>query len=96
MVLEMGVKRAARLLARMYEAPGLRHFFVTDPNARGAGDGRPDLSVAAFAITTGSVVASGLTRHFSQINDVFPLAGLFNPFDQTWPVVPGALLIIPR
>lgn len=87
MVLDMGM-RAARLLARMYATPGLRHFVVTDPNAREQATGA-DLSIAAIAIATGSVVASGNVRHFRQINEVFPLAGLFNPFDQTWPVAPA-------
>jgi hypothetical protein len=36
------------------------------------------------------VIASGNTRHFCQINERFPLPGLFNPFDQTWPVTPAA------
>ena len=88
MMLEMGV-RAARLLARMYEAPSLRNFVITDPRAREQATGA-DLSIAAIAIATGSVVASGNVRHFRQINDVFPLPGLFNPFDQTWPVPPDA------
>jgi predicted nucleic acid-binding protein len=84
MMLEMDV-RAARLLARMYETPGLRHFVITDPNAREQATGA-DLSIAAIAIATGGVVASANTRHFRQINDHFPLPGLFNPFDQSWPV----------
>jgi predicted nucleic acid-binding protein len=88
MVLEMGV-RASRLLARMYETPRLRHFVITDPKAREQATGE-DLSIAAIAIATGTVVASGNIRYFCQINDVFPLPGLFNPFDQTWPVTPAA------
>jgi hypothetical protein len=86
MVLELGV-RAARLPERMYETPGLRDFVITDPNAAEQATGA-DLSIAAIAITTGSVIASGNTRHFCQINDRFRLPGLFNPFDQTWPVMP--------
>ena len=88
MVLEMGV-HAARLLARMYETPGLRHFVITDPRAREQATGA-DLSIAAIAIATGGLIASSNTRHFCQINDRFPLPGLFNPFDQTWAVMPVA------
>ncbi|MSP02762.1 MAG: PIN domain-containing protein [Acetobacteraceae bacterium] len=85
-VLEMGVA-AARLLARMYETPALRHFVVTDPRARDPATGA-DLSIAAIAIAAGGVVATGNVRHFRQIDAVFPLPGLFNPFDRTWPVDP--------
>jgi predicted nucleic acid-binding protein len=88
LVLEMGV-RASRLLGRMYETPGLRHFVITDPRAKEQATGA-DLSIAAIAIATGGFVASGNTRHFCQINDSFPLPGLFNPFDQTWPITPVA------
>jgi hypothetical protein len=85
-VLDMGVG-AARLLARMHETPGLRHFVITDPRAKDQATGA-DLSIAAIAIATESVVASGNVRHFLQIHDHFPLPGLFNPFDRTWPVAP--------
>jgi hypothetical protein len=86
MVLELGV-HAARLLARMYETPSLRHFVVTDSRTSGPATGA-DLSIAAIAIATGSVIASSNVRHFRQINGRFPLPGLFNPFDQTWPIAP--------
>lgn len=88
MVLDMGVP-AARLLARMYENPRLRHFVAADPRARQQATGA-DLSIAAIAIATGSIVATGDTSHFSQINAVFPLPGLFNPFDQSWPLGPAS------
>jgi toxin FitB len=84
-VLEMGV-RAARLLARIYETPGLQHFVIADPRTRHQATGA-DLSIA-IAIATGSAVASGDVHHFRGINECFPLPGLFNPFDQTWPVPP--------
>ena len=86
MLLEMGV-HAARLFARMLETPDLRHFVAGDPRAKEQATGA-DLSIACIAIAAGRVVASGNTRHFSQINDRFPLPGLFNPFDQTWHVSP--------
>ncbi len=84
----MGVQ-AARLVAQMHETPGLRHFVLTGPRAKEQATGA-DLSTAAIAIATGNVIASGNTRHFCQINERFPLPGLFNPFDQTWPVTPAA------
>lgn len=86
MVVEMGVQ-ASRLLGRMYETPGLRHFVIIDPAASDPATGA-DLAIAAIAIATTSTVATGNVRHFLQINQFFPLPGLFNPFDQTWHIGP--------
>jgi predicted nucleic acid-binding protein len=74
---------AARLLGRMYETPGLRDFIVTDRQANAQATGA-DLSIAAIAITVGATIVTGNTRHFLQINSLFPLPALFDPFTQSW------------
>jgi hypothetical protein len=73
----------------MYEAPSLRHFVVTDPNARNAATGA-DLAVAAIAIAEGRVLATDNIGHLLEIHDVIPLPGLFNPLDGEWHVWPTA------
>lgn len=78
---------AARVLGRMYEHPALRHFIVTDPQAREQATGA-DLAIAAIAIAVNATVATHNVGHFLQINAVFPLPGLFDPLDQTWHVRP--------
>lgn len=83
-VLPMGVM-AARLLARMHETPALRHFVLTDPQAKEQATGA-DLAIAAIAITAGAAVATGNAKHFLQINAWFPLPGLFDPMAQAWHV----------
>lgn len=85
-VLPMGVE-ASRLLGRMYETPALRHFIVSDPRAKEPATGS-DLSIAAIAIAAGATVATANVRHFLQINQCFPLPGLFNPVDQAWHLEP--------
>jgi predicted nucleic acid-binding protein len=86
-VLPMNVD-AARLIGRMYETPSLRHFIITDPRAKHQATGA-DLAIAAIAIVCGATVATNNVRHFLQIDAVFPLFGLFNPFDQSWQVRPA-------
>jgi toxin FitB len=87
-VVPMNVQ-AARLLGRMYETPALRHFVVTDPKAKDSATGS-DLAIAAIAIAGKATVATNNLGHFLQINDVFPLFGLFDPINQTWHVQPAA------
>jgi predicted nucleic acid-binding protein len=87
-VLPMNVQ-AARLLGRMYETPALRHFVMTDPKAKDPATGS-DVAIAAIAIAANATVATNNIRHFLQINDVFPLFGLFDPLNQTWHVRPMA------
>jgi toxin FitB len=77
--------QAARLLGRMYETPALRHFVITDPKAKDPATGS-DLAIAAIAIAANAAVATNDIGHFLQINDVFPLPGLFDPLNQTWHV----------
>ena len=42
------------------------------------------------AIAEKATVATNNIGHFLQINDVFPLFGLFDPINQTWHVQPAA------
>jgi hypothetical protein len=67
----------------MHETPGLRNFVTTDPRQK-----RPksagDLAIAAIAIAEGAVVATGNQSHFEDINALFPLKGLYNPFRDAW------------
>jgi len=81
-VLPMGVA-AAKLLGRMYETAALRHFIITDPQAKEQATGA-DLAIAAIAIAAGAAVATGNAKHFLQINACFPLPGLFEPMAQVW------------
>lgn len=86
-ILPMGVG-AARLLARMYETPALRHFITTNPGAREAASGA-DLAIAAIAIASDAIVATENVKDFLMIHAAFPLPGLFNPFDATWHARPA-------
>jgi toxin FitB len=85
-VLSMEVQ-ASRLLARMYEAPALRHFIITAREANDQATGA-DLAIAAIAIATDAAVATNNVRHFLQINDEFPLPGLLDPVTLTWHIRP--------
>ena len=78
---------SAHLLGRMYETPALRHFVITDPNAREQATGA-DLAIAAIAIAHAASIATRNVRHFLQINACFPLPGLFDPVAQAWHVRP--------
>jgi len=80
---------AARLIGRMYETAALRHFIITNPQAKDQATGA-DLAIAAIAITANATVATNNVRHFLQIHAAFPLPGLFDPLDQTWHVQPRA------
>ena len=79
---------ASRVLGRMHEAPPLRRFTITDRQAKTQGTGA-DLAIAAIAIAAGATVATANVGHFLQINAVFPLPGLFDPFAQAWHVQPA-------
>jgi toxin FitB len=74
---------AARMLGRMYETPALRHFIVTDRQARRQATGT-DLAISAIAIVNNGIVATTNIRHFLQINEHFRLPGLFDPIAQAW------------
>jgi predicted nucleic acid-binding protein len=78
---------AARLLARMYETPALRHFVITDPKAKDQATGS-DLATAAIAISVNAIIATNNVKHFLQIHAAFKLPGLFDPFNQSWHVQP--------
>lgn len=86
-VLPMNVD-AWRLLGKMYEAPELRHFLVTDPRAREPATGE-DLAIAAIAIVGSHPIATRNVRHFRQIAEHFPLPGLFDPFAGIWHIGPA-------
>jgi hypothetical protein len=75
--------KAALLLARMHETPALRNFVVPDVKQKRRRTAA-DLAIAAIAITEGAVVATGNHDHFENINDSFPLTGIFNPFEDAW------------
>jgi predicted nucleic acid-binding protein len=81
--------RAALVLARMHETPALRNFIITDPRQK-AWKSPADLAIAAIAIADGIAVATGNQAHFEEINRLFPLPGLYNPFTDTWSVMPPA------
>ncbi len=85
-VLPMNVD-AARLLGRMYESPSLRHFIITDPQAKNQATGA-DLAIAAIAITVDASVVTNNVKHYLQIHAVFPLHGLFDPTSQIWHIEP--------
>jgi predicted nucleic acid-binding protein len=79
---------AARLLARMHEAPRLRNFVVPDPKQKKRKT-PADLAIAAIAIAEGATVATGNQAHFEEIHESFPLSGLYNPFKDIWSVTPA-------
>ena len=78
---------AALLLAKMHETASLRNFVVANPRQKKT-KAPADLAIASIAIIEGAVIATGNTAHFEQIHEVFPLPGLYNPFDRTWAVQP--------
>jgi len=86
-VFSLGVA-AARLLARMHEAPRLRNFVVPDPKQKKLKT-PADLAIAAIAVAEGAIVATGNQAHFEEIHASFPLRGLYNPFKDVWSVTPA-------
>lgn len=84
---------AALILARMYETPQLRNFVVPDPNQK-KGKSPADLAVAAIAIDQSAVIVSINVRHFEQINECFPLPGIYEPFSARWVVSRGGAPVI--
>ena len=81
-ILPMGVT-ASRVLGRMFEAPAVRNFTLTDRQAKTQATGA-DLAIAAIAKEAGAAVATANIGHFLQISALFPLPGLFDPFGQAW------------
>lgn len=79
----------ARLRAKMYAAPRLRHFHVPQPNSNKLKTGE-DLLIAATAITHQLTIVSYDTDDFLQIHRLFPLPGLFSPADG-WQVGPTSV-----
>lgn len=75
--------RAALILARMHETPGLRHFTVPDPRRKQPRTAA-DLAIGAIAIAQTAIVATGNHAHFEMIDAYFPLPGLYNPFLDAW------------
>jgi toxin FitB len=76
---------AALLLGRMWAAPALRNFLVSDPRSRKIKNGA-DLAIAAGSIAREMVIVTRNTTDFLRIHALFPLPGLFNPFDTVWSV----------
>jgi len=68
---------AAVILAKMHKIPALRHFLIRDPRQKSF------KSPADLAIAEKAVIATGNQSHFAEINAIFPLPGLYNPFTNT-------------
>ena len=79
---------AALLLGQMWAAPVLRDFLVSDPRSRKIKNGA-DLAIAAASITREMAIVTRNIDDFLRIHALFPLAGLFNPFDLVWAVEPA-------
>jgi hypothetical protein len=71
---------AALSLGQMWAAPGLRDFLVSNPRSRRIRNGA-DLAIAAASIARELVIVTGNIADFLRIHALFPLPGLFNPFD---------------
>jgi toxin FitB len=80
---------AALSLGQMWAAPALRDFLVSDPRSRKIKNGA-DLAIAAASIARQMVVVTRNIDDFLRIHALFPLPGLFNPFDAVWAVEPAA------
>jgi predicted nucleic acid-binding protein len=76
---------AALSLGQMWAAPALRDFLVSDPRSRRIKNGA-DLAIAAASIAREMVIATRNTADFLRVHALFPLPGLFNPFDAVWAV----------
>lgn len=68
----------ARIRARMYATPSLRHFHVPHPKSNRLRTGE-DLMIAATAITHGLPIVTFDLDDFLQIHAAFPLPGLMSP-----------------
>jgi len=73
---------AAVILAKMHKIPALRHFLIRDPRQKSF-KSPADLAIAAIAVAEKAVIATGNQSHFAEINAIFPLPGLYNPFTNT-------------
>jgi predicted nucleic acid-binding protein len=72
--------QAALLLGQMWATPALRDFQVSDPRSRKIKNGA-DLAIAAASIAREMVIVTRNIADFLRIHALFPLPGLFNPFD---------------
>lgn len=75
----------ADLQATMMEVPRLTHLWLNNPSRRRRPPGQ-DLCIAAIAIEYHLPIATLNTRDFIEINDLFPLPGVFNPAKRQWAV----------
>jgi predicted nucleic acid-binding protein len=80
--------RAALLLGQMWAAPTLRDFLVSDPRSRKIENGA-DLAIAASGIAKEMAIVTRNIADFLRIHTLFPLPGLFNPFEFVWAVEPA-------
>lgn len=74
---------AALILGKLRETPALRGFVLPDPRSQKTSTDA-DLAIAAIACANQAVVTTNNVRDFLAINAVFPLPGLFSPFDGVW------------
>ena len=79
---------AARLRAKMYATPALQNFVRTRDKSNRLTTGE-DLYIAAVAIARGAVVTTRDVDDFLQIDEHFPLPGIFNPATGDWPKPPA-------
>jgi predicted nucleic acid-binding protein len=79
--------QAAVVLGKMWSTRSLNNFIANDPRSSKVKNGA-DLVIAAIAIARGMTIVSADTSDFLQIDAVFPLPGLFDPFEHKWIVGP--------
>lgn len=88
-IVELGTN-AALVLGRMWAARPLRDLFRSDPRSPEISNGA-DLAIAATAIAQEMVMVTGNIADFQRIHALFPLPGLYDPFQAFWFVEQGIL-----
>jgi predicted nucleic acid-binding protein len=71
----------ARLEAEMVMTPSLKNLWLPHGEKRHQQPGQ-DLVIAATAITLGCTVVTANVKDFAKIGEVYPLRGVFNPFQR--------------
>ena len=92
-VLEMSFD-VAEVYAMMTSLPRYRHLWTVDRSAKHSRLGH-DLQIAALSIVYQIPILTGNGRDYEEINDVFPLPGVYLPLKGYWCVPPARIIELP-
>ncbi|TCQ04690.1 hypothetical protein C8J34_1086 [Rhizobium sp. PP-F2F-G36] len=85
---------AADMYARMTTTPCLKNMWTSDGKSKRTRLGH-DLMIAAVAIAHKTPILTENVRDFLLIDRIFPLPGLYHPYESTWYVEPTYQMQLP-